>query len=77
VNEESYQKQLFKFFAREYRMAPETLRSALQFHNAVRELAESFKAGWNAAAADDRKLDDVAIQVLANKALDRRRGGCF
>lgn len=43
----------------------------------VDEVRLQFIRGWDAAKEADRELDNIAIQVLANKALDRRRGGCF
>lgn len=42
----------------------------------IDEVRLQFIRGWE-TAKQNHELDNIAIQVLSNKALDRRRGGCF
>lgn len=76
LNQDAYDRAVRRFFLNNYRMAPETLRSALQFNFGVRAIEEEFRRGWNYGIEADSKLEQLTIRSLS-RFRHRPTGGAF
>lgn len=74
LNQDAYDRAVLRFFLKNYRMGPDTVRSALQFNFGVRAIEEEFRRGWNYGIEDDNEQARKAAESLSRF---RRRTACF